>query len=150
MKKLLIAFLALLMLAGLCSCGGKTVDIDALADDLLASGAFSDTLSEPAAGVAERLYDIQSGAASHTILYVSSGSTAEEIFLVEAATDWAVGVLQDNCTARVSAQKEAFVNYAPAEVQKLDNAIVTSVGKYVILVVAADADAARAVVDRYV
>ena len=151
MKKLLSLLLALLALAGLTACGGgaKTVDIDALAADLTASGAFSDILNPPAEGVAARLYDLPDGAAKKVILYVSTGATAEEIFLAEAADSAAAGTLKTACQNRIEAQKQAFVNYAPEEVQKLDNAVLTTAGNYVILVVASDSAAAKAVVDKY-
>ncbi len=151
MKKFLCALLALMMLAGLCACGSKTasVDLDALASDLTAGAAFSDTLSRPADGVAARLYDIEDGTAKKVILYVSTGATAEEIFLAEAADSASASALADACRTRIEAQKQAFVNYAPAEVQKLDSAVMKTIGNYVILVVAADAAAAQAAVDSH-
>ena len=58
-----------MLLAGsmlLCACGGgssqaKEIDLDALAAELTDSGAFTDLLSQPADGVAARLYSFEDG-----------------------------------------------------------------------------------------
>ena len=152
MKKLTALVLAVVMIAALCACGGsgaKEIRLDALAEELVASDAFSDILSEPADGVAARLYDIADGAAKQVILYVGTGATAEEIFLAEASDAASAAALKAACEARVSDQKQVFANYAPGDVAKLDDAILVTSGNYVILVVAADASAARSIVDSY-
>jgi len=153
MKKLTAMLLAVVMLAALCACGGgsgaKEVDLDALAAELTGSDVFSDILNQPADGVAARLYDIEDGAAKKVILYVGTGATAEEIFLAEASDASAAAGLKAACEERVSDQKTMFANYAPGEVAKLDDAILVTSGNYVILVVAADAAAARGIVENY-
>ena len=153
MKKLTAMLLAIVMLAALCACGGgaqeKDVDLSALAAELVASDAFSDILNQPADGVAARLYDIEDGAAKQVILYVGTGATAEEIFLAEATDAAAASALKAACEARVADQTSVFANYAPGDVAKLDDAILVTSGNYVILVVAADAAAARSIVDSY-
>ena len=153
MKKLTALILAVVMLAALCACGGgsgaKEIKLDALAEELVGSDAFSDILNQPADGVAARLYDIEDGAAKQVILYVGTGATAEEIFLAEASDASAAAALKASCEARVSDQKQVFANYAPGDVSKLDDAILVTSGNYVILVVAADASVARGIVDSY-
>ena len=152
MKKLTAIVLAVVMLAALCACGGKTakeVDLEALAAELIDAGAFSDILNQPADGVAARLYDIEDGAAKQVVLYVGTGATAEEIFLAEAADASAQEALKTACEERVADQKTMFANYAPGEVAKLDEAVFVTYGNYVIMVVAADAASARSIVDNY-
>ena len=153
MKKLTAMLLAVVMLAALCACGGgsgaKEVDLDALAAELTGSDAFSDILNPPADGVAARLYNIEDGATKQVILYVGTGATAEEIFLAEASDASAAAALKTACEERVSDQKTMFANYAPGEVAKLDDAVLVTSGNYVILVVAADAAAARGIVESY-
>ncbi len=153
MKRLLAFLLAAAMLAALCACGGgsKTaIDLDALAAELTASDAFTDALSQPADGVAARLYDFSDGDVKTCLLYTGTGATAEEIFLAEAADAAAAAALKTACEERVSNQKSVFANYAPDEVAKLDAAAIVTSGNYVILVVAADAAAARTILDNHV
>lgn len=153
MKRILSAVLAVLLFGTLCACGGKSsgrdIDIQALAQELVESGAFSDVMSPLSDNVAKRMYDFEDEDAESFVLYTGTGATAEEIFLVKATGDEAQD-FAEACRERVSEQKTAFKSYVPEEVTKLDAAILETVGDYVILVVAADAAAARAVVDSYI
>ena len=152
MKKILAFVLALCMALSLCACGGskaKEIDLDALAEELLASGAFTDLLSQPAAGVAARLYGFEDGDVVKAVLYTGTGATAEEIFLAEASDSASASALKAACEHRVETQKLAFENYAPGEVSKLDGAVLVTSGNVVIFVVAADAAAAQSVVDSH-
>lgn len=155
MKKLVILAVSLAMLLALCACGGggssagKEIDLDALASELTASGAFSDLLSQPADGVAARLYDFADGDVVKCVMYTGTGATAEEIFLAQAASADAAAALKTACETRVENQKLAFRSYAPGEVDKLDSAVIVTSGNYVMLVVSADAAAARSIVESY-
>ena len=153
MKRIMTAFLVCVLVLSLTACGsGKSkaaeVDMDALAADLLSSGGFTDSLNQPADGVAERLYDLGEGDASQVLLYTGTGSTAEELFLAKAGGADAAA-LRAACEKRVENQIKVFQNYAPEEVAKLEAAVLTVAGDTVILAVSADAAAAQAVVDRY-
>ena len=152
MKKFLTLILALALALSLCACGGtskgtKSVDLDALAAELLDSGVFTDIMSQPADGVAARLYGFEDADVTKCIMYTGTGATAEEIFLAEAVDGSAASALEASCGQRVENQKLAFANYAPGEVSKLDDAVIVTSGNYVILVVSSDAAAARSVVE---
>ena len=155
MKKLLILAVSLAMLLALCACGGgsgsqaKEIDLDALAAELMDSGAFTDILSQPADGVAARLYDFEDGDVTKCVMYTGTGATAEEIFLAQAANGDAASALKTACEQRVENQKLAFRSYAPGEVEKLDAAVIAASGNYVILVVSSDAAAVRGIVESY-
>lgn len=154
MKKLVCILAALCLALSLCACGGgqkaeKEIDLDALAGALLDSGAFTDLLSPPADGVAARLYDFDEADVEAVIMYTGTGATAEEIFLARAVSTDAAAALKTACEQRVENQKLAFRSYAPDEVAKLDDAVLTTQGSTVILVVSADAAAVRSVVESY-
>lgn len=157
MKRLLILAVSLAMLLALCACGGgsgsgsqaKEIDLDALAAELMDSGAFTDILSQPADGVAARLYDFEDGDVTKYVMYTGTGATAEEIFLAQAANGDAASALKTACEQRVENQKLAFRSYAPGEVEKLDAAVIAVSGNYVILVISADAAAVRGIVESY-
>ncbi len=153
MKKILALVLACVMVLALCACGGggaKEVDLDALAAELLASGGFTDTLSQPAEGVAQRLYDFEEGDVKKVLLYTGTGATAEEIFLAEATGADAAKTLKSACETRAENQKRAFENYAPGEVEKLNDAVILTAGNYVVMAVSADAGAARAAAEGFI
>ncbi len=151
MKKLslLIAILLSLPLVPGCSKKADAFDPQAFAADMLAGGAFSDELTEADAAIGRRLYGLEESDAEETLFYFSSGATAEEMAVFMAYDEEGAAKLADAAKARVERQKTAFESYVPAEVPKLDKAVVEVSGLYVVLYVAADYDAARRVADRY-
>ena len=153
MKKIVALTLTLILLVSLCACGGrggaKEIDLEALAQELTAAGIFTDTMSRAADDLPARIYGLAEGDAVKTVLYTGTGATAEEIFLAEAADASAAAALKASCEERVADQKLVFANYAPGDVAKLDDAVLVTSGNYVILVVAADAAAARSIVENY-
>ena len=76
-------------------------------------------------------------------LYLSSGATAEEIAVFEAKDDAAAERLLAAAKERVEVQKTAFEDYAPAEMTKLNNAVVERSGKIVALCIADDSSVAQ-------
>lgn len=153
MKRMATAFLAVLLLGSLCACGQKTalpeVALSELGQALAECGAFSDVMSQPAEGVAPRLYGFEDGDAEEYVLYTGTGATAEEIFLIKAAPGGAAE-LEYACLQRIEDQKKSFENYVPAEVAKLDGAILETAGDYVFFIVAADTETVRSVMDSYI
>ena len=124
LTRLVPGVLALCLCLSACGGGGKTAaksyDPAATAQALLDSRAFTDTLDTLDKDTAAAMYGIDA----------STAKTAKE------ALD-----------KRVSDQIEALKSYMPAEVDKLNHAIVEQSGNTALLVVAADADAAQKVLD---
>ena len=154
MKKIVIMLLAALLLAAaLCGCGGgknaKTIDLDALGAELAQSEVFTDTMSQPAEGIAARIYGFEEADVKKCVLYTGTGATAEEIFLVETSGEKSVSALKGACESRIANQKTAFQNYVPEELVKLDDAVLVTEGNYVLLVISSDSAAARAIVEGY-
>ena len=151
MKKFLTlgAALALALALTACSGGGKTAadyDPAAASRALLDSGAFSETLEALDADLVPGLYGLET-APDEAAVYTSTGATAEEVavlrFADQAAADAALTALE----TRVADQKEACQDYLPAEIPKLEQAIVKESGKTVLLVVASDYDKAQSALD---
>ena len=152
MKKLIICLFVLAMVLCLSACGGdsgKSVDLDKLAKELLDSGAFSDTLSEPAEGVAAKMYNFEVDDVVKCVLYTGTGATAEEIFLAQTTGSEAAARVQSLCQTRVQNQQLAFENYVPTELPKLQSAVIGTAGSYVVLVVSNDSPACQAIVEKY-
>ena len=148
-------FRRLLPLAALClllsACGGKAsapFEPAATAQALQDSGAFSEPLESMSQDLAcGPLYDIDSADVTGCAVYTTPTAGAEEIAVFTLADEDAAKSALDALTQRVADQREALENYQPDEVSKLDNAILEQRGNSVLLVVAADADAAQKALD---
>ncbi len=149
MKKLLPLALSLLLL--LSSCGGKTTepyDLQAT-QALVDAGAFSVPLEELDAAL---LYDFAGYGMDASKLTGSKALSASGYTEQVSVTLWKT---ESDAKAAVAAfavylqdMKDTYKSYAPLEVEKLGNAIVSQRGTSVLLVVPADADAAKEAVGR--
>lgn len=170
MKKLLVLLLSCLLLtAALTACtqppaetptAAPTADPtpeaaslpepEQLAQELLASGAFSDLEAEPAAQkVGLLLYGLEEAAAGETAFYFSSGATAEELAVFRCADADSAQAVAGAAQLRLDRQAASFADYAPAEVPKLESAAVRVQDNVVVVCVAADNALRDAVLDRY-
>lgn len=143
LKLFLPVMLLLALLAGCGPQGANNVDAAQAADSLKSALTFQDELSEAAQAVRDRAYGISEGDVVSGRLYLSSGATAEEIAVFEAKDDTAAERLLAAAKERVEAQKTAFEDYAPAEMAKLNSAVVERNGKLVALCIADDSAAAQ-------
>jgi hypothetical protein len=155
MKRKLSFLLALVLLLGLLAgCGGKAVEIDlsSLSEALLSSGAFTAVIEPVDSEIGCYLYGLETGdacPAAEMVFFLSEGATANELALFKAKDKDSAAVLAKAVTDRLDYQKQSFESYAPAEVSKLEDAIVTTTGLYVLLVVTEDYSAARTTLDTY-
>lgn len=151
MKRLKLFSLCAAALLLLAACGGKAAapfDPAKATQALLDSSAFSVSLEELDASL---LYDFQGYGLSEDAItasasYSASGLTEQVSVLVCKDADAAqqvLSLLEDY----LADAKETYRNYAPAELPKLDSAILEQRHTSILLVVAADSDAARAAVD---
>ena len=154
MKKLIPFLLALCCLI-LCACASKpqekaaVPEPEALAAELLASGAFSEELGAVEDVVARTMYVLTEDEVASIRLYSSSGAVSEEIAILPCADEAAAGKALAECSARLELQKRLYADYKPEEVPKLEKALVVQRGRTVVLCVAADAGKAKAVLDKY-
>lgn len=148
-NKLIAAILAAVMLA-VTGCGAKKdvqIDIDALASELAAGVAFEDELSLIDDGMIPMLYDADVYA--DAVLYLGSGATAEEIAVFACEDETRAKGMLDEANSHIESQIISFEDYIPAEVQRLEEAIVRQAGRYVVIVVTADTDAAEKILDEH-
>lgn len=87
--------------------------------------------------------DIPESDVSDKVIYLSSGSTAEEIACFEAKDAAAADEIEKGLKARVDSQKTSFTDYVPAEVDRLDKAVIVKKGTRVYLSVSGDPDKAK-------
>ena len=154
MKKALTLILAAgLLIAALAACGGKTTakdyDLAAMAADLKTNGGYSDIISPIEKNVAAKLYGVDAATISDCQVYCSTKATTEEIGLFKCTDETAAASLLTAAKARVESQRDTYSSYAPAEMPKLDDAIVKQDGNYVFYIVTADSSKAQTVLDKY-
>lgn len=155
MKNLLIRLvpgvLALCLCLSACGGGGETAaknyDPAATAQALLDSRAFTDTLDTLDKDTAAAMYGIDASTITDSAVYTSLSMGAEEIAVLTLTDEAAAKTAKEALDKRVSDQIEALKSYMPAEVDKLNHAIVEQSGNTALLVVAADAAAAQKVLD---
>lgn len=140
MKRLTALILAGALLL-LPACAGQKggnaagADLGALAEQLLESQLFEETLNPVEEEMAEKLYSITG--ASSALLYVGSGASADELALFEFEDEETAQDAAELARARVADQRESFAGYIPEEVPKLDAAVVKSFGRCLVVCVSA-------------
>lgn len=145
MKKaslLLLAVCFIMALSAGCSSHEKVYDVNLLADSLEDSGAFSDILSEVDIKIAAALYGFDEADVAESKLLCSTGATTEEIGIFKCVDKAAAARVLAFAQKRVESQRTAYESYAPAEMPKLDEAIVEQKGVYVFYIVSNDAEVA--------
>lgn len=154
MKKLLALFLALMAFVNLAACGAKEeapadIDVAALAKELFEADIYDDIISEIPLQAAPVFYGYEEGQVLACALYQSTAAAAEEIFVAQCADAAAAETVKAGAEARIQSQIAAYENYVPAEIPKLEAAILEVAGNYVIFSVSADAAAAQAIIDSH-
>ncbi len=152
MKTLLAMLLALALFALAAGCGsgtGKDIDIAALGAELAQADIYDDIVSEMPAELVPHFYSYNDGDVTECVLYQSTMAAAEEVFVAKCADEAAAARVKAACEQRVSDQVAAYESYVPAEVTKLQSAILQVSGSCVIFVVSRDAAAAQSIIDSY-
>ncbi|NLO48432.1 MAG: DUF4358 domain-containing protein [Clostridiales bacterium] len=148
-KRISVCVLLALVLTG---CGKKSagpIDLQAFSSDILASGAFLEQLTEVEPDIGYSFYQIADSDCKQAFFFFSSGATAEELALFEASDAQAAARIRAAAEKRIENQKKAFESYVPAEVPKLEQAVVYTRGNYVIVFTASDYNAAKTVQDKH-
>ena len=140
------------MIAGVfsgCAQKAKPVefDLEALSSQLEQSEAFSDILSPVSKEIAASFYGFEDADVTQCVVLCSTGATTEEIGLIKCASEEAAAKIKANAAARVETQRAIYESYAPGEMPKLDDAIVSQNGLYVFYIVSADYTKAQAVLN---
>ncbi|MBE6969099.1 MAG: DUF4358 domain-containing protein [Ruminococcaceae bacterium] len=151
MKKCIALLLLAVLFAGLTGCGGKDTAFDgaALAQELLGSPVFSVSLDELPSSKASVFYNVDGSKVVSATMYHGSGISKEQFAIFEASDEEAARAMVPVLQNLVDEWIEADRDYAPAEVPKLESAVLRQSGKNVILVVANDGDAAADIVGKY-
>ena len=146
MKKMMAALLAVLMLT-LTACGSaqtKTVDAQALADALVQGVKFDGAMSAMSAD--ELRFSLAEMPDCIAAAYKSDGTTKEIVVVAQCADSAAAATMKASLETYLAEQKDEAAKYQPEELQRLDGAVLQTVGNCVVLCVSADSDAAAALI----
>lgn len=165
MNKKIITGLSVLALAfSITACGGKggeatksetkaeaevkTQDLKTIADRLQKEIKYDDELSQMEADMFDILYaGFPADKVKDKIIFLSSsGGTAEEIACFEAVDEAGVEDVKKALEDRLTFQRASFKNYVPAEVSRIDKAVIETNGNYVILSISNEPDKAKDIV----
>lgn len=145
MKTILVTLLAVMMVLMLTACGGEDVTVNpaALADTVLEQVAFDTELEQASALTAQLMYVLPEGA--EIALYMGNGSFADEFAVITCAAKEDVSAAEQAARQHLDEVKASFEAYIPEEAAKIEDAVVKTVGNYVIVCVSGDGNAASAI-----
>lgn len=159
MKRLIYGLSACVLLLGVCvGCGQKAPEKEPsfpaamTTQALLDSGAFSEQLEELDPDIAVMMFWLNGDVSEYegSKVYYSTGATSEIAAVISVRDESKVPEVEEALKDWVNSQIEAEKDYRPAEVPKLENAIIESRGFTVLLAVAADAEKATAAIETIV
>lgn len=151
MKKTVLN-LCLLLCLTLSACGtpAETEKAPYDGDDvttLLNAGLFSETPEELDDDIACELLGVDSALVTDCQVYLPTSTNAEALALLVLGSAEDAQVAETACESWVADQIESYQDYSPANVPKLEGAVVSVRENTVLLVVGSDPAAAKAAVD---
>ena len=161
MKNQILKMCAILGIAGmLVGCGttvggngdskeALNINVTDMANELKNGLTFEDSLSELDTNVALTYYGIDADKVKNSVVVVSTGATAEEIAVFEAADQSSADAVKSACEDRKAKQTTSYADYKPSETSRLDKAIIKEDGNYVVYCVTDDTDKANEIIDKY-
>lgn len=126
-----------------------TINIDDLASKMKEQDLFEDTLEEIDKDTIIKNYGFDGNKIKNIVSYVGTGATAEEILVVELNNKSDLNEINNQITQRISERKEAFANYLPQEVYKLENPTLKVTNNYIILSVCKDSEKMNSFIEEY-
>ena len=150
-KRLLTAGMVIMLGIAAAGCGGsgKDVDVNGLSDALHSQIAYKDELSPIDLDTAKMFYSFSDADITEAVFYESSGATAEEIAVIKCGSKEGADKIETALNTRVEEQKEAYTDYVPAELEKLNSAVVVKSGNTAVLSVSDEPDKAREIIGTY-
>lgn len=147
-KRIMIGLIGTAALMAFTGCGkkeAKNIDVKTTANSLLSEIKYEDQLSEVNYDL---VYDMEDINITESVVYVSSGATAEEIAAIKCETKEDAAKVEAALEERVKEQKDSFENYVPKELDKLDKAVIVKAGNTVVLSVSNDDAKAKEIIDK--
>ena len=118
----------------------ENVDVVKVAQQLKDEITYQDTLNEISDDMISKLFGLTSGTdyKAGKVYVGSGGATAEEVACFEANDAAGVEKIKTALQQRVDAQKTAFENYQPKEMEKLGSPVLLTKGNCVFMCISDD------------
>lgn len=142
--QLLACGAAALMLA---ACGSQVkIQPDQTLEQMKNKITFTDQFETLDESGACRVFGVEEDLVSDCAALAGSGATAESLSVWEAKNTDDAQKIEEQLQTFVDGYIEGYSDYKPEEVPKLESAILSQEGNYVILCISADNDAAESIV----
>ncbi|MGN0435353.1 MAG: DUF4358 domain-containing protein [Wujia sp.] len=126
----------------------ELASVQAMADNILAGGDFSDKLEQMDKSIVlTRLYNLDESKIEDAAFYTSAGATSEEVAVIKVADEDYVETVVEACNTRINEQIASFKDYVPDEVPKLEAAVIYTGGNYVVVCVSCDSAKATTIIE---
>ena len=124
------------------------LDMQKLAQELINSQIFEDSLSKIDRESIIKKYDFNNEKIKDINSYVGTGATAEEILIIELLDKNDIDATKKIIQEKIAERKIDFQNYLPKEVFKLENYNLESKGNYIILCISNNYDKANEIINK--
>lgn len=149
-KRLTVIVMCVAMAVAMLGCNkAKEVDVTSLANELNTGIVYQDELTILGEDVVPMIFDFGDARLAEAIVMEGSGGTAEEIVVIKCEDADSAAAVENTLKERVAEQKESFTDYVPAEIEKLDAAVVYRNGSYAVLSVSDEPDKAKSIIESY-
>ncbi|MCR5108090.1 MAG: DUF4358 domain-containing protein [Lachnospiraceae bacterium] len=118
-----------------------------LGDELKNNIEYKDDLSQIDIDTAGMFISLDGIGIAESNIYESSGATAEEIVVLKCETTEDADKAEEALKQRTEEQIEAFIDYVPEELIKLENAVLVKNNEFVVLSVSDDPDKAKEIIN---
>lgn len=146
MKKIWgIAAAFAVIMAG-CGSSAKEIDAAALAESLVNEITYEDKLESVDADTISMYIEVPEN--TDSVMYMGSGSTAEEVAVFTSKDAAAAGETLKKVQEHLDDQTASFKAYKAEEAKRVEDAVLKQEGNYVILCVSGDADKAKEIIEK--
>ena len=138
MKRISALLLLLVLLCGCSRPAAETPYTPALAEELLASGAFEGSEMAPLdMDVVSVLFGIDPASITEGVYYMAANTSvsADELLILVMADEGAAEAALAACTARRDSQIAVCKDYCPAAVPRLEGAVINRIGSTLLFAV---------------
>ena len=146
MKKLIAFVLAAAMMLSLAACGGKadtkSVDLNALYESYAQYMPEMFSLDEDT--MMNFLGIDAADCANYAVYTCGDGLRADEVWLIEAKDEAALGRLKEMAEARMQAKVNETISYVPDQYVIVEQGVILTNGLYLALLVSPDVEALQA------
>lgn len=146
MKKLIAFVLAAAMMLSLAACGGgeatKSVDLNALYE------SYAEYMPDMFALDEDTMMNFlgidAADCKQYTVYICGDGLRADEVWLIEAKDEEALGRLKEMAELRIQAKKDETISYVPDQYVIVEKAELLESGLYLALLISPDVDQLKA------